>query len=276
MNEGDLGFVVACTTAEGWLGETESVFRGFLQYDPEGCLIGEEDGCPVGMCVAVSYGECGFLGELIVVAEHRGQGRGRRLLEHAVTHLRSRGGRSIYLDGDTPAVPLYERLGFRTICRSKRFLGTLPGKQHPHVRPMTTTDLDALLVMDRRAFGADRSFFLEERLRHFPEACWTMWAAERRTGFLMGQPGHGVVSVGPWLVTPDTDRPLDLLEALAHGAGSARLRVGVLESSAAACGHLASLGTFAETEPSWRMVLGPDVGLGARPELYAIGSAAKG
>jgi predicted N-acetyltransferase YhbS len=258
MRESDLAFCVDLVNEEGWLSETEAMFRGFLQFDPEGCLIGEEDGRPVGTCVAVPYGECGFLGELIVVKDQRGRGFGRQLLEHGIDHLHKRGCSSIYLDGDAEAVPLYERLGFRHVCRSLRFLGQVPKRSHPHVRAMTSADIDRVLAIDREAFGADRGFFLEYRLRLFPNLCKTIISSEGNLGFCMGQPGHGVVSIGPWLVVEGIERPADMIESIAAETGGMKLRLGI------------------EENPSWRMVLGPDVGLGNSERLYAIGSAAKG
>jgi len=228
------------------------------------------------MCVAVAYEKCGFLGELIVVKDRRGHGIGRQLMEHSIEYLHGRGCRSIYLDGDTPAVPLYERLGFVHVCKSLRFLGRIPGVSHDSVRPMTREDIEETSPVDRRAFGADRRFFLDYRLGLFPRLCKVQIVAGEVAGYVLGQPGAGVVSVGPWLVGDQVDRPLDLLECLAVDVGRDRLRIGVLESNASAVTLMRSLPELTETEPSWRMVLGPDAGLGAAQQLFAIGSAAKG
>src|SRR5512136_2214277 len=121
----DLDFAASCTAAEGWRSETRPVFEGYLTYDPAGCLVAEMSGERVGICVATGYGPCGFIGELIVSQEWRGRGIGRQLLESAVENLRSRGAASIFLDGVPAAVPLYERAGFRRVCRSMRLTGTL-------------------------------------------------------------------------------------------------------------------------------------------------------
>ncbi len=276
MQERDLEFTLECVTREGWPSETEHVFRGFLQYDAGGCLIGEEEGRRVGMCVATAYGESGFLGELIVVPDRRGHGLGRRLLEHAIEYLRNRGCRSIYLDGDKPAITLYERIGFTHVCMSLRFRGRVQGRSHASVRPMTPAEMDAVARIDREAFGADRRFFLEYRLRHFPSLCKVILTGKAVSGFCMGQPGHGVVSVGPWLVASDVERPVELLESVAAETGGAVLRIGILESNSRALREVRALPELSETEPSWRMVLGPDTGLGASSELYAIGAPSKG
>ena len=271
----DLDFFVACATREGWLSETRASFETFLAHDPKGCFVAEHEGQAIGMIVATPYDTCGFLGELIVVPEHRGHGLGRQLMEHAIGYLQSKGIKSIYLDGDTPAVPLYERLGFRVICKSLRFLGRIASAPDDSVRPMTHTDLDKFLKLDRTAFGADRSFFIKRRLQTFPNLCHVIDDAGL-LGYVMGQPGHGVVTVGPWYVQNDLVDPLSLLRAIAANAPEAKLRAGVLEAFEYPVALMRSMHAFAETEPSWRMVLGPDIGLGASERLYAVGSPATG
>jgi len=269
----DLDFFVDCVTRENWLSETRISFEAFFAHDPHGCFVAEEGGERIGMIVATAYDTCGFLGELIVLPERRGQGIGRQLMKHAIGYLQHKGLQSIYLDGDTPAVPLYERLGFHIVCKSLRFLGQIDHGNNTYVRPMTPGDLDIILPFDRAAFGANRSFFLRRRLNTFPQLC-QVWDDGRIRGFIMGQPGHGVVTIGPWYVYDQSVDPLSVLRAI--GSSQAKLRVGVLECNAAATSLMRSLGTFAETEPSWRMVLGPDIGLGASPQLFAIGSPATG
>jgi GNAT superfamily N-acetyltransferase len=163
MSSSDLDFAAHCTLSEGWSSETRETFEGFHEYDPNGCLIAESDGRSIGICVATHYGTVGFIGELIVVEAMRGRGVGRQLLEYSIDYLVSRGTQNIFLDGDIPAIPLYERVGYRTICRSLRFVGKVPGKTYPHVQDMSPADLDTVCGIDFEAFGADRSFFLRRR-----------------------------------------------------------------------------------------------------------------
>lgn len=271
----DLNFFVDCVTREGWLGGTRAEFETFYAHDPHGCFVADEDSERIGMIVATAYDTCGFLGALIVQPERRGRGIGRKLMEHAIEYLHNKGIRSIYLDGDTPAVALYERLGFHVVCKSLRFLGQIDPCEKTGVRPMTRDDLNTIFPLDRAAFGADRSFFLKRCLSAFQQLCH-VWDDDRVLGFIMAQPGHGVVTVGPWYVHDESVDALSLLRAVARTASPAKLRVGVLECNVSATSLMRSLTTFAETEPSWRMVLGPDIGLGVSPLLFAVGSPAKG
>jgi ribosomal protein S18 acetylase RimI-like enzyme len=276
MLPSDLDFAARCTAAEGWRSETRPVFEGYLAYDRAGCLVAEMPGERVGICIATSYGLYGFVGELIVVKGMRGRGIGRRLLEHAVENLRSRGAHSILLDGVPAAIPLYERTGFRRVCRSMRFTGTPPGQAHPRVRPMRGDDLDVVGQIDRTAFGADRCFFLERRLSRQPELCRVLEDGGEIAGFIMGRRIDDFVWIGPWVVQPGVERPGDLLESLAAAGGEASLGLGLLETASEAMATVRSFGFAERPDPPWRMVLGPAAQLGASPGCFAIGSAAKG
>jgi ribosomal protein S18 acetylase RimI-like enzyme len=276
MQLADLTFAAACTAAEGWASETLATFEAFYQHDPNGCFLAELTGRPAGICIATPYGRSGFVGELIVHPEARGRGIGAALLNHAVEYLRKRGAETVYLDGVVKAVPLYERNGFRKICRSLRFSGTLKGESHPDVRPMQTNDLPAVFALDQHAFGADRSFLLARRLQLFPELCRVMVEDGKLAGFILGRRGEGRAAAGPWVIAQEARAPLRLLESLARQVGEVSFGVGILETNRRAAELIRSLG-FAEREDSpWRMALGPSGDLGASPLCLAVGTAATG
>lgn len=276
IRESEIDFALRCTIQEGWLSETRESFESFYARDPDGCFVAESDKRLIGICVATCYGSDGFVGELIVIEDMRGRGVGRRLLEHSIDYLENRGAQNILLDGDLPAVPLYEKVGFRKICRSLRFVGRIEGKPCPDVRPMKADDLEVIRTMDREAFGADRSFFLERRFECHPELCRVSTIRDALSGFIMGLPGNNILSVGPWIVRENHEEAAHLLEDLALGAPNVDLRIGVLETNAHAVEVVQSFGSMESREPSWRMVRGPSGRLGASGQCYAIGTAAKG
>jgi len=276
MQPADLDFCVKCVTREGWLSETRETFEMFLANDREGCFVAEDCGAPVGICVATAYGTSGFLGELIVVPEHRGHGIGRQLMKHAIDYLRSRDCASIYLDGDLPAVPLYERLGFRTMFDSLRFIGKVEAKVCRSMRPLAASDLPTIDALDREAFGADRSFVTHHRLEQYPSLSRGLEREGEIIGYIMGQPGHDVVSVGPWVADSSTCDSINLLHDLACHTGNVKLRIGVLKTNSEAVTKLRTIDTLEETQPCRRMVLGPQSDLGRSNRLWALGSAATG
>jgi ribosomal protein S18 acetylase RimI-like enzyme len=275
MSGSDVDFAFECTSAEGWQSKKEA-FEGFLAHDPAGCFVGELDGRPIGICVGTKYGSNGFIGNLIVVKDMRGQGYGGRLFRHAIRYLQSNGVDSVFLDGASDAVPIYEKAGFRRICKSLRFVGRVEGRESGLVRRAEPGDAEAICKIDLEPFGDDRSFFLKRRLSVSPHLCYVYEANGQVLGYIMARPGVSAFSVGPWAAVKGAEEPGALLERLALEVGGGPLRVGVLEVNQRAVDTVESFGSLASKLPSWRMVLGPSERLGMSGELYAIGSPAKG
>jgi ribosomal protein S18 acetylase RimI-like enzyme len=288
----DLEFAAACTAAEGWQSETRSELTYLFNFNRHGCLIGETETGPVGICFATSYGEVGFIGELIVAPEYRENGFGRMLMEHAIAYLRDTGARHILLDGVPQAVPMYERMGFRKLCRSLRFLklsasdapaGATPTSatdESPDwsggVRPMTPADLASVNCLDYKAFGADRSFFISRRLRDNPELCFVQISDSTIAGYITGRAGDDVYSAGPWISRQGVETASALLTALGRAVGNQPLRIGILEDNVAAKECAVSLGFELQPNPCWRMVLGAHGYPESQELVFAVGSPAKG
>jgi len=276
MERGDLAFAAERTAAEGWVNETYGEFAGLYAHDPQGCFIARIGDQPVGMCFATAYIASGFIGELIVIPEMRQRGIGAALLNHAVSYLHRRGCRTVYLDGVDAAVSLYERNGFRQICRSLRLFGHIPRRSHPQVRVMAESDLAEVSRLDQQAFGDDRIFFLEQRWQRFPELCKVMVDQDSINGYIMGRRAERLISAGPWVMSAPVSDPLPLLESLANEAGDTTIAIGILESNSLAVQLARSMGMEERGEGVWRMALGPDDDLGRSSQCLAIGTAGKG
>ena len=276
MRAEDLDFAAERTLEVDWPGETREVFENFLLRDPGGCFIAESEGHRIGVCVATAYERSGFIGELIVRREERGRGVGPRLMTEAIAYLRGRGAGNIYLDGVARAVPFYQSLGFRPVCRSLRFLGTVEGRLSADVRPMRKGDLPEVRRLDRQAFGDDRGFFLERRFLLYPRFAEVLERRGRLEGFILALQGRGLVSAGPWVVAPEAGDPLALLAGLALETAGAALRIGVLGTNEQAVAALGRISGLTPQHASLRMVLGPSDRLGNSPLCWAVGSPAKG
>lgn len=273
FNVDDIVFAAQLTAAEGWSGETSAVFSDFYKFRRDGCFIAEEDGIRIGIVVAVPYGKDGFIGELIVRPEWRGSGRGRALLDHAVAFHTACGVSNICLDGVPAAVPLYERAGFRRICRSLRFTGSLPAGEAGASFPMQQGDLPDVFRLDQEIFGTDRSCFLHRRWLRSPGFCFVHRSEDVLDGFVIAAPGE-YLHVGPWVQLFDRSDP-DLLFALKTAAAGREIRLGVLEKNEEAVHLLLTLNLQEAPQSPWRMVLG-EGGLGESPASMAVGSAAAG
>ena len=135
MTKADLDFAINLTSKEG-LSSTKTDFEELLGFDSHSCFIGEENNERIGMFCAISYGQFGNIGNLIVIDNYRQKGLDSILMKHAMSYLFEKGASVIFLDGVQAAVSLYERLGFRKICKSLRLSENITGETSDYVRLM--------------------------------------------------------------------------------------------------------------------------------------------
>lgn len=86
--------------------------------DPGGALImAFQDGAAVGTCALLAMGGGSFEVAKMTVSERlRGQGIGKKLLEHVIESAREAGAKRLYLETNkklATAIHVYESLGFR-------------------------------------------------------------------------------------------------------------------------------------------------------------------
>ena len=276
MTQKDILFAIKLAINAGWTSEDRDMFRAFLFHDPDGCFIAEENRDPVGICIATAYQESGYFGELIVAPRYRNEGVGTRLLRTAMDYLKSRQIKNIYLDSVPQAVSLYERHGFKKICLSLRFSGTLEGKRDPRVRPMQKKDLETVCSVDKTFFGEDRQFFLKWISFIGPDFAKVITENKRIVGYITGRYTPKGVQVGPWVMPPSIKNPEGLLASLAKEVLHEPLNIGVLETNKKSVRLLKSLGFKLKNDAPIHMVWGDKNDLGTSPGCFAIGSPAKG
>jgi ribosomal protein S18 acetylase RimI-like enzyme len=276
MKASDLDFASSLTLAEKWHSETLEEFEGLFSHAPAGCLIAEQGGRRLGIGVATPYQDVGFLGQIVVAPELRGQGVGNRIVDALLSYLRSLGVSSVYLDSTKAGAPLYERHGFRKDQPSLRYVGKVRGALHAHVRPMRAEDLDAVCSLDHKWWGADRAFFLKRRWRLHGDLCHVLEQEGVIQGYVLARRRGDRLWIGPWCAATHVEGPEVLLEALAEPGVIAQMHAGVLASNARAIRAFNLLGFEVVAESPWRMVRGPDSALGRSMEVLANGTSAKG
>ena len=183
--DADLDFAVGLTSSVGW-GYTREELATLLSYEPEGCLLATEDGRPVGMLTTTTYGDVGWIGNVVTREAVRGRGFGVALVNAAIEYLESRGVRSILLYAYEDTVAFYERLGFTSMGEALR-VAAMGGDGDRERTGLTAQDLEAVLRLDRAAMGFSR----ERVLR-------ALWDQDRRS-FFVARRGDAVVgyAVGP-------------------------------------------------------------------------------
>ena len=158
MTNSDLSLAVEWAAGEGWNPGLDDA-EAFRIADPDGFLIGELAGKPVGGISVVAYGgEFGFLGFYIVRPEFRGQGYGIRIWQAGMERL---AGRNIGLDGVAAQQDNYRRSGFRYAYANERFEGTGGGTAPGGVVDLSEVSFEQVAAYDRKIFLAPRAVFLK-------------------------------------------------------------------------------------------------------------------
>ncbi|WP_218509527.1 GNAT family N-acetyltransferase [Variovorax sp. dw_308] len=152
----------------------------FHAADPEGFLIGEHEGKPVGCIAAVRYeAHFGFIGFYVVAPPWRGKGFGLKLWQAGMARLE---GRVIGLDGVPAQQDNYRRSGFTLAWNNARFAGVArPAGQAVagQIVPLSGVDFKLVRSDDRRVFPAARDEFLRAWVG-MPDATGLAWMERKR------------------------------------------------------------------------------------------------
>jgi len=148
-------------TAEGWLVEAWEL-DFLLAVFPEGsfCMRDSDDN-PIAFVTSLRHETSGWIGNLIVATELRGQGIGEALFRMALQALHAAGAGTIWLTASNAGRPLYEKYGFKSLDTVVRWSGT-GRRRHPgHDRhPDSSDPSTSLSFIDLQAWGDRRDALL--------------------------------------------------------------------------------------------------------------------
>jgi GNAT superfamily N-acetyltransferase len=219
---------------EGWT-VSEQDFRTLLAFNGTHAfmiLIREK---VIGMIVVIGYDTFGFLGNLIIAPSFRHKGYGTQLLQKAIASLSEMNISMIMLDAVPQAVPLYQRLGFQSICKSLRFRGELFHEEIVHplnfTEKMTSGNFADVVSLDRQIFGADRSGLLKTQFKLFPQFCHTIYRNGKISGYIMATPYRNLLKIGPWICTEHESTPEILLQQVSSITPTSDIYLGILEQN---------------------------------------------
>ncbi len=269
----DIAFALAQTQREGW-DSTAELFETCLAHDPEGCFVAEAAGQGVGLVTTTRYARSGWVGNLIVLPEHRRQGIGQRLMTHAMAHLSTRGAQTIYLEADPPGIEIYRRLGFVDEFESLRFRFTPDGGPGPApAERVTTADLPALAAFDAEHFGDERKRLLELLFRQATATYWLPDGGEVR-GYAFTVPSSLGVRLGP-CVAADARATETLVQSVIADRVGTTIVLGVSGLNRGAIALFESRG-FERCPSSFRMVCGRRDTAGHHENIVTIANGAMG
>ena len=219
MTPADIPFGMEMKTAAGW-NQVEADWRAFLSYNPDGCFIAEWDGQPVGTTTTTIHdGQVAWIGMVLVHPEFRRLGIGKALLQHAIAWLRQRGVPCIKLDATPAGKTVYVPLGFRDEYELERVETVATAMNTEGGAVKAECDVEAILGLDREAFGVSRKPVLQRLACEHPDLCWTAPPSSSLftlhsplsspSGFLVARPGSNAWMLGPWVA-----RSTEIAEAL--------------------------------------------------------------
>lgn len=207
FKQNDLDRFMSLAKAESWVcdrWEFDFLFNAF----PQGCLVARRWGIPVGFVTSVKYGSSGWIGNLIVREQFRGQGIGSMLMKGALATLEDAGAETVWLTASLSGKPIYESLGFRSVDVINRWVGRGVGDEEDDHPARECISRDDMLDIDQAGWGDRRDAIIDltlERGRVF----------STRGAFLVSQSCTDGIQLGPWGGT-DGGALLLLEEALAE------------------------------------------------------------
>src|SRR6185369_129043 len=152
--ESDIPAAMRLKEAAGW-NQTEADWRRLIKLEPNGCFAAIENDQLVGTTTTTTYeDDLAWIGMVLVDPQHRRRGIATRLMETALAYLDGKVA-VIKLDATAEGSPVYEKFGFKTESLVERWRGSVTARSVE--RDDTAINLEELLELDRRAFGADRS-----------------------------------------------------------------------------------------------------------------------
>lgn len=173
------------------------------------------------------------LGMVMVDPAHRRLGLGQAATQKVMDSLPDKS-TPITLVATEQGVPLYEKMGYRTVTTLHKFIAETyhPQKNpaeipdHHHLQQLSKTHLDEILHLDRTALGADRTKFLQARLQQANAGVILRRQTDNTAvGYALSIPGTVVTILGP-VIAPDTDLALALIDHLARQTNGA-LRIDI-------------------------------------------------
>lgn len=202
----DIPTALQLTEAAGW-NQTREDWRHLLWLEQKGCFGIEESGRLVATTTLLCHGrELAWLGMVVTHPDCRRRGYARRLLQEALALANAGGIPSVKLDASDAGRPLYLDLGFHDEQPIERWRRE-PGPLESAPCCFTAGPADALL--DREAFGADRSRFLAAL---GPASCFG-------NGFVLHRAGSRAHYLGPCVARSSSGAALAIRSTVAsHSA----------------------------------------------------------
>jgi GNAT superfamily N-acetyltransferase len=255
-------------------------WQRLLELEPHGCFVAQRNQAVVGTVTTTVYGKAlAWVGMMLVHPEHRRIGVATQLMKRALEYLKQGQVSCVKLDATPAGQPVYEKLGFISEWRLRRWqrmancAGSAPDRGVARTRALEERDWPFVLEMDAAAFGAHRAELLH-RLAQESRRILVWPASGKVLGFGFLRPGADSDYLGPVVcVTADASAGL-LHDLLSEPPGSA-VTWDIPEHNDAAKALAQKFG-FKPVRSLTRMRLGPPVDALQPYALFGIADPAVG
>jgi GNAT superfamily N-acetyltransferase len=267
----DLPFADSLCAIVGW-NQTLGDWRRLLEMEPEGCVLAEWNGSPVGTATTLRYAsELAWIGMVLVHPGHRRRGIGRAVLGHCIAWLQARGMHCIKLDATPAGKQVYDRLGFKsewTLVRWEHAGLQLAKPADAVLRPWRASDLPLIASLDAAAFGVSREKLAEALAPQSRLALVLETAPGRVAGYGFMRPGSRAIYLGP-IVAASDEVGLQLAQALLARTANERVFWDIPAANTAATDWARQHG-FNQQRILTRMYLGENTAPGNPRQQFAI------
>ncbi|HEU4962333.1 MAG TPA: GNAT family N-acetyltransferase [Bacilli bacterium] len=272
LNQADIPSILLLSQAMGWdyhEAELQTIFSSGIVYGHRA-----EEGQLVSSAAILPYeGKVASLGLVMVHPEHRRKGLGEAMTQRVIDALPDRS-IPIMLIATDEGKSLYERMGFRTVETTHKFIAeryrVVEEPQVPsgyEVKAMTQEHISDVLALDAGAMGARREAFLHARIKQAREGVVLV-----SQGAVVGY-GLSILSLNNQLnigsiVAPDSVGAIALIHSLAKD-WQCSIRIDVPSEKEDLCRHLSASGFEAVRIPP-TMVMNADRIPHRNGKLHAI------
>jgi GNAT superfamily N-acetyltransferase len=199
----DVGAALRLSTQAGW-NQLEADWLRLVSLWPDACFaVRDDERSVIATSTLASFGGVGWVGMVLVDESLRGRGIGGAVLRAAVAAGASLD--AIGLDATDLGMPVYAKHGFAPQVGINRWGGSVTRPCQNSARPAIDEDWPAILELDRRACGVNRSALLRAMSREPGVRLRVIELSERLQGFGFARPGRVAGHVGPVVAkTPET------------------------------------------------------------------------
>ena len=217
MSTEDIPFAVHLANTMDW-NLAEGDFKFIMEVEPEGCFVLFSGSERVGIVTTISFGNIGWLGNLIVTEQHRKKGAGSLLTSHAVKYLKHNNVETAGLYAYTENVPFYERLGFKydsyfIVLSGNGFSSQIDS----HIREGGKADIQKIIDYDYSCLGFSRRKLLEPFLSDSDNRCY-IYENRKMAGYAIAKVYQRMAEAGPLVCHRGcSEIAIKLLKAVLNG-----------------------------------------------------------